>query len=123
VVSFRTIGKRNATAVALAALVVFAGLSLVVALKLSDDFPSRAGTPRTDEDAVVQAWWRREISRANVTGCRDTGVPDFITDGSIWACELWYVDPDRRSTVCVVMDERIVHRRIRRDLPGGIACA
>jgi hypothetical protein len=86
--------------------------------------PTTADVPRSDEDVVVQTWWRKTSAGAHVTGCRATGVHDSLTGAEVWACDLWYVDPDDRSTVCVALEERQVERRIRaRHLPSGVSCA
>ena len=111
--------KLAVAAASLAAVAFAAGLVVANATDDPANQPPAAGTPA---DAVVQVWFRRSLRAANVGGCRSTGVPDAVTDGEIWTCRLWYLDPAEAVTVCVAMEERVVERRVRRELPDGTEC-
>jgi hypothetical protein len=123
------VGRKNIALILAATSIVLAvtGLGLLfggrLASYVSTPEPTPADLPQTEEDVVVQTWWRRAVPAAHVTGCRDTGVSDYLTGGSIWVCKLWYVDPRAPAFVCVTLEEHVVRGRIRRDLENGINCA
>ena len=95
-------------------------VAVAVGLRHGRDAPPRGESrPASEEDVVVEQWWRRESPAANIRGCRNTGVADPVVFGQVWMCRLWYLGPQDARTVCVSLGEHVVYRRVRAgDLPG-----
>ena len=93
---------------------------VALAVREAGETPRRVEErPTSEEDVVVEQWWRQESPAAIVRGCRNTGVADPLVAGEVWICRLWYLRPSEARTVCVSLGEHVVYRRVRAgDLPG-----